>query len=303
MSESFYDVIILGAGQAGLQAAIHAVRRKVSVLVLGQPSKSSIFNAHIENFCCLEAQSGSDMIKVALARAEESGVTFLAKDVMTLSAENDHYVVEAAGGEVLKAYALILAMGISRNKLGVAGEKDYVGRGVSYCVDCDGPMFKGDPVAVIGCGSAAVGAALTMIFYASDVHMVCEQLEVDEYLAEKLRQSEVMVHESRKVSEIEGDDTGVTGLVLDDDTRLGVAGVFVELGARGAVDFAMKMGISLDDTMKYIAVNKKQETSLPGVFAAGDICGPPWQVAKSVGEGCIAGLEAASYVRKRKRTE
>lgn len=78
--------------------------------------------------------------------------------------------------------------------------------------------------------------------------------------------------------------------------------VFIELGATGAVDFASRLGILLDETMKYIAVNRKQETNLPGVYAAGDICGPPWQVAKSVGEGCVAGIEAASFAGRRKRS-
>ena len=90
-------------------------------------------------------------------------------------------------------------------------------------------------------------------------------------------------------------------MVLDDDTELAVNGLFIEQGAKGAVELTVNIGVMLDETMKYIAVNKKQETNLPGVYAAGDICGPPWQVAKAVGEGCVAGLEAAGYAQKRKR--
>ena len=94
----------------------------------------------------------------------------------------------------------------------------------------------------------------------------------------------------------------VDGALLDDGTELEVSGIFIELGAKGAVSLAGSLGVALDtETMSYIAVNRKQETNLPGVYAAGDICGPPWQVAKSVGEGCVAGLEAAVYAKKQKQ--
>jgi len=91
----------------------------------------------------------------------------------------------------------------------------------------------------------------------------------------------------------------IAGLVLDDGTRLDVSGVFIELGAKGAVQLAVNLGVNIDsETLKYLITNKKQETNIPGIYAAGDICGPPWQVAKAIGEGCIAGLEAAAFVKK-----
>jgi len=300
MSETFYDVLILGAGPAGLQAAIHAVRRKVSVLVIGKPGQSSAYRAHIENFCCIEGQSGAEMLRLAREKAEASGAVLREEDVTELDAEDDCYVVAMESGERVKAHALILAMGISRNTLGLGSEKALAGKGVSYCVDCDGSLFRSEPVAVVGCGSAAVSGALTMVFYSNEVHLVCEQLDVGEHLARNLRESEIVVHEGRKVTAIQGDDA-VSAMALDDGTELSVKGVFIELGAKGAVGLASVLGVFLDETMKYIAVNKKQETNLPGVYAAGDICGPPWQVAKSVGEGCVAGMEAAAYARKQKR--
>ena len=139
-----------------------------------------------------------------------------------------------------------------------------------------------------------------MMFYTDEIHLICEELEVGDHLAENLHQSAIEVHEGRKVKKIKGDDR-VEGLVLDDGNELDVNGLFIELGAKGAVGLAGGLGVMLDESMKYIAVNKKQETNLPGVYAAGDICGPPWQVAKSVGEGCVAGMEAAAYARKLKR--
>lgn len=189
-------------------------------------------------------------------------------------------------------------MGISRNKLKVPGEKQLSGHGVSYCVDCDANFFRGEPVAVIGCESAAVTGALTLLFYAKEVYLVCEKLDVTEILSQQIRESAIHILEGRQVKEILG-KTEVEGLLLDDESKLEVAGVFIELGAIGAIELASNLGIALDsDFMQFIDTNKRQETNIPGVYAAGDICGPPWQVAKAVGEGCVAGLESASYVKK-----
>jgi thioredoxin reductase (NADPH) len=298
MEQDHFDVIIFGSGPAGLQAAIHAARRKVSVLVLGRLPKSSLYRAHIENFCCIEGEAGADLLRQARAKAEESGAEFLEEDVTELAKENDHFVVKVESSRILRAKALIFAMGISRNKLGLKGEKTFLGRGVSYCVDCDAGFYKGESVAVIGNGSAAVTGALTLLFYAKEVHLVCETLEVADYLAEKLQESGIRIHEGRKVREIVGNESA-EGLLLDDGTSIEASGIFIELGAKGAIDLAAYLGVAPDsETMKYIAAGKKQETNVPGVYAAGDICGPPWQVAKAVGEGCVAGLEAAAYAKK-----
>jgi thioredoxin reductase (NADPH) len=298
MGKDDFDVIIFGSGPAGLQAAIHAARRKVSVLVLGRLPKSSAYRAHIENFLCVEGATGADLLKQARIKAEESGAKFLEEDVTELGKKDGHFVVKVETNRTLTAKALILATGISRNKLGLGGEKTFLGRGVSYCVDCDAGFYRGEPVAVIGNGSAAVTGALTLLFYASEVHLLCENLDVADYLVQKLRESAIQIHEGKKVVEIMGDES-VKGLLLDDGTSIDVSGIFIELGAKGAIDLAGYLDVSPDsETMKYIAVNEKQETNVPGVYAAGDICGPPWQVAKAVGQGCIAGLEAAAYAKR-----
>ena len=299
MAEEFYDVIILGSGPAGLQAALHAVRRKVSVLVIGKIAKSSAFQAHIENFCCLEGGSGSEMLQLGRNKAEASGAVFLEEDIMLLDRDEESYIVELESGRRLKTHAMVLAMGVSRKTLGLSGEKGLVGKGVSYCVDCDGPLYRDEPVAIVGGGSAAVSGAMTLESYTSEIHLISDKLNVGKQLAQRLKDSNVIVHEGRKVTNIKGDDS-VTGIRLDDDTELAVNGLFIELGAKGAVELAGNLGVMLDDTMQYVSVNKKQETNLPGVYAAGDICGPPWQVAKSVGEGCVAGLEVAAYARRSK---
>jgi len=296
-----YDVIILGTGPAGLQAAIHAARKKVSVLVLGKETKSSLFHAHVENFCCIFNITGEEMLNVGRQQAANFGADLLEEDVLNILPEGPNFKIISESGTELVCKSLIVATGTARNKLNVPGEKEFLGRGVSYCVECDANFFKGEDVAVVGGASAAVGGALTLLDYAKTVCLVCEKLEVADVLAAELRKSEVVVYENAKVKTIIGDNAA-RKIILADDSEISVSGVFIELGARGVMELAGHIGIQLDDEMKYIATNKKMETSVPGVFAAGDICGPPWQMAKAVGEGCIAGVEAANYVKKSKNS-
>jgi len=292
-----YDIIILGTGPAGLQAAIHAARKKVSVLVMGKETKSSLFHAHVENFCCLFNVSGEDMLDVGRQQAANFGAEMLQEDVLSVASDGSLFKVVTEGGQELQTKSLIVATGTTRKKLGVAGEKEYLGKGVSYCVECDANFYRGEDVAVVGGASAAVSGALTLLDYAATVHLICSELEITGALKSRLEQSAVIVHEKAKVKEIAG-QTSVEAVVLDDGTRLAVSGVFIELGAKGVMELATHLGVQLDDEMKYIDTNKKMETNIPGVFAAGDICGPPWQMAKAVGEGCVAGLNAATFAKK-----
>ena len=292
-----YDVVILGTGPAGLQAAIHAARKKATVLVLGKESKSSIYHHHVENYCCILSTTGEDIIKAGRQQAVAFGAELVDEDVLSLAAADGRFRIRLESGSDISAGAVILATGTSRNRLGVPGEKELLGRGVSYCVECDCNFYKGNDVAVVGDGSAAASGALTMLAYARSVHLVCRKLEVNESLAGELRRSAVILHEQTQVKEIAGKES-VEGLVLEDGVQLPVQGVFIELGAKGVMELAGLLGVQLDDEMKYIQTNKKTETSVPGIYAAGDITGPPWQVAKAVGEGCVAGLEAAGYAKK-----
>ena len=292
-----YDVVILGTGPAGLQAAIHAARKKASVLVLGKESKSSIYHHHVENYCCILSTTGEDIISAGRQQAAAFGAELVDEDVLSLAAEAGRFRVRLESGSDIRAGALILATGTARNRLGVPGEKEFLGRGVSYCVECDCNFYKGNDVAVVGDGSAAASGALTMLAYARSVHLICRKLEVNAALDAELRRSAVILHEPSRVKAIAGQES-VEGLVLEDDARLPVQGVFIELGAKGVMELAGLLGVELDEEMKYIQTNKKMQTSVPGIYAAGDITGPPWQVAKAVGEGCVAGLEAAGYAKK-----
>ena len=292
-----YDVVILGTGPAGLQAAIHAARRKVSVLVMGKETKSSLFHAHVENFCCLFNVTGEDMLSVGRQQAVNFGAEMIEEDVLRIGPNEGLFKIVTESGHDLQSKSLIIATGTTRNKLGVTGEKKLLGRGVSYCVECDANFYKGEDVAVVGSASAAVSGALTMLDYAGSVHLICDKPDVTDALEDQLRNSNVIVHEDAKVKYIIGQDS-VEAIGLEDGSIISVKGVFIELGAKGIMELATHLGVLLDDEMKYIQTNKKMETNVAGVFAAGDICGPPWQMAKAVGEGCVAGIGAASYAKK-----
>jgi thioredoxin reductase (NADPH) len=295
------DVIIVGAGPAGLQAAVHAVRKKASVLILGRPEKSAIYRAHVENYLCVDGVTdGNEMVKVGLEQATRFGAEHIHEDVLGIEQQLAHFVVRTESSTYM-ARTVILATGSARKKLKVSGEKELTGRGVSYCVDCDANFYRNAKVAVVGNESAAVDGALTLLGYASEVHLIAKTLDVSPDLKEKLIESSVILHEGNWVEEIVGENA-VEKVLLEDKSFLEVEGVFVELGAKGAMELATILGVQLDtETFSYIETNKKLETNIPGIYAAGDIAGPPHQMAKAVGEGCVAGWYAANRANKQKR--
>ena len=299
MPEDSCDVAIIGRGPAGLQAAIHAASKKAKVMVFGKLQKSGLYKARIANFCCSEKIiPGKQMLDAGRKQAESFDAVFLEEDVMETKSENDGFVLVTEGGKAFRTKALILAMGVARKKLRVKGEKEFVGRGVSYCVDCDANFFKGMDVAVVGNESAAAAGALTLLQYAKRVFVVCRELITTDVLRKQLENSEVEIIRDTWVKEIMG-GSEVEGVILKNGQTLNVSGVFVELGAKGAMELAANLGVVFDaETFSFIETNKKQETNIQGVYAAGDITGRPLQIAKAVGEGCVAGIEAAEYAKK-----
>ncbi len=294
-----FDVVILGVGPAGLQAAVHAGRRKATVLLLGSVRKSSLFTAHIENYFSLFNISGEEMLRRGTEQARQFGAEILEESVISIAPLNGLFQVTTESGRSIAAKSIIFATGSKRNTLGVKGEKQLLGHGVSYCVDCDGHFFRGQDVCVVGNESAAADGALTLTKIAESVHLVCDQLDVADNLRAEVFASEAVIHDEARVASIDG-ETAVEAVTLSDGNRLSVQGVFIELGAKGVLELALNLGVALDDEMKYIRTNKQQETNIAGIYAAGDICGMPWQMAKAVGEGCVAGMGAAAYAKKLK---
>jgi len=298
------DVVIIGAGPAGIQAAIHAVRKRCKVLLLGRIERSALFSAHVENYACIEGvSSGEDLLTAGLNQVKHFGADVMNDDVLKVHQLDNGIKLELESGVDVMTRSLIFANGTARKKLKVPGEKEFFGRGVSYCVDCDANFFRNTTVAVVGNASAAVDGALTLTGYATKVYLINQELVASQELQEKLKQSDVENISSTWVSEIKGEED-VKRLILESGQELDIDGVFIELGAKGAMELALELGVMLDmETMSHIEINKKTETNVPGVYAAGDITGHPYQMAKAVGEGCIAGMEAATYAKKQKRSE
>ncbi len=298
------DVVIIGAGPAGIQAAIHAVRKRCDVLLLGRIERSALFSAHVENYACVEGvKSGEELLTAGMNQVKQFGVEVMDDDVLKVHQLDDGIRLELESGVDVETRTLIFANGTARKKLNVPGEKELFGRGVSYCVDCDANFYRNATVAVVGNASAAVDGALTLTGYATKVYLINKELVASQELQDKLKESDVETISSTWVTEIKGGGE-VKSLLLDNGEEIDLDGVFIELGAKGAMELALELGVTLDmETMSYIEINKKTETNVPGVYAAGDITGHPYQMAKAVGEGCIAGMEAATYAKKQKRSE
>ena len=303
MAETTYDVVIIGAGPAGIQAAIHAARRKIRVLMLGRIENSALYGAHIENYAFVPGvTSGAELLQTGLEQARSFGTEIASEDVLKIVRADDLFQLELESGRNVVASALIFSMGVAKKKLNVPGEKELLGRGVSYCVDCDANFFRNAVVTITGDRSAAVDGALTMLDYAAKGYLVSERLDVSPELALRLKTSKGECIPSA-VRQVNG-ERAVTSVVLADGRTLETEGLFIELGSKGALELATQIGVQLDsESFKYIATNNKQETNIPGIYAAGDIVGPPYQMAKAVGEGCVAGMEAAGYARRMKKAE
>ncbi|MDD1770908.1 MAG: FAD-dependent oxidoreductase [Methanomassiliicoccales archaeon] len=291
-----FEVVIIGCGPAGLQAAIHAARKKVSVAVVGHPGKSGLNKAHVENYLGMPKTDGAQLIAYGVEQAKRFGAQFFEQDVLKTERKDDSFLVSTDHDLELRCKALILAPGISRAKLNVPGEKELLGKGVSYCATCDSGFFKGKKVAVIGDESTASASAILLTEYASEVAWIAKHPNVAEPLLNKVKQTKVKVIAPHEPTRIVGDEV-VTGLELDDGSRLEVDGVFIELGAKGSVELALDLGL-LPDPSGLIKVNERMETEIPGLYACGDVTGEPWQLARAVGQGCVAGWNAAKYVRK-----
>lgn len=289
------DVLIIGAGPAGLQAAIHAVRKKVSVVLVGKPENSALAGAHIENYLGIPGKAdGSGILKVGIGQAEGFGCRILRENVTSAVRNEGGFDIVTETDTAIRAKAVILATGISRVKLGVPGEKEFFGKGVSYCAACDGNFYKGKVVAIIGGETEAAASAELMTAYASKVYWVAKDVVASENMVRRsVAAGAELLRASAKA--IKGEDK-VTALELDDGTVLDLDGVFIELGARSSADLAMDMDVmpEMDDTIK---VDASCFTGIEGVYACGDVTGKPWQMAKAVGQGAVAGTAAAEWVR------
>lgn len=298
-----YDVIVLGGGTAGMTAAMFAARAGLRTVVVEQMGAGGqVVNAEkIENFPGLpEGIAGIELGPVLHEQAEAAGAEVMLDVVEAVELDGERRIVRCAGEE-LAAPALIVAMGSSPRKLGVPGEEELAGRGISHCASCDGPLFRGKPVAVAGGGDSAVDEALVAAQHASRVTLFHRgpELRAQHYLVERARKAaNIAIVPDSEVTAILGEGTvaGVrvrTGGVAAD---VEVAALFVYVGTRPNTD--LLQGVVDLDGSGHIKTDILMRTSVPGIFAAGDIrADSVAELAAAAGDGATAAVAAARYLK------
>ncbi len=292
------QIVIIGQGPAGLSAAIYAGRAGMETVILGCDPKVAGDYTIDNYFGFPEPVTGRELIERGVAQAERFDVDIRCDRVLAVHPEAEGFRVKTESGEV-EACAVILATGVSRVRPGIDNLSDYEGKGVSYCVSCDGFFYRGRKVLVVGEGIFAANQALELTQYTPQVS-ICTQGKAPDMtppFLEKLEEAGIPVTE-RKIASLEGDG-GLQRVVLSDGQRQEAEGLFVAMGQAGAADFAASLGLVQNDV--FIEADDMQQTNVPGVFAAGDCVGRFMQISVAVGEGAIAAHSAIKYVKKQCR--
>jgi len=302
-----FDVLVVGGGPAGAAAAIYAARKGIRTGVAAERFGGQVLDTMaIENFISVKETEGPK-----LARALEEHVREYEVDIMNLqrasqlipAGEDGLHRVRFDNGGELKAKTLILATGARWREMNVPGEQEYRGRGVAYCPHCDGPLFKGKRVAAIGGGNSGVEAAIDLAGIVAHVTLLefGEDLRADAVLQRKLNSlPNVRVLKMAQTTEVKGDGQKVTGLVYKDRTNdevhsVELEGIFVQIGLLPNSEW-LKGTLELS-RFGEIIVDAKGQTSIPGVFAAGDVTTVPYkQIVIAVGEGAKASLSAFDHL-------
>lgn len=302
-----YDVIIIGAGAAGLTAAIYTCRKKLSTLVLSTDvgGQTNLTN-HIENYPGVSACAGIELMKKFEEQAKQFGAEIVLARATKIDKKKNIFVVTA--DKQYETKSLILAFGKVHKSLNIPGEQKFFGRGVSTCATCDAPLFKNKIAAVVGGGNAAVEAALELSAVGKKVYLVHrrEEFRADEITVEKARKDKKIEFVlSHAPTEIKGDKLVKSLVVQNVSTKatkeIPVDGVFVEIGYE--VDTAIvKDLVKLTDKSEIIT-DKAGRTSDPAIFAAGDVTATPFkQTVISAGEGAVAALSCHKYLSGGKET-
>ncbi len=303
-----YDIIIIGAGPAGISASLYARRSNLNVAVI-YSGESQLEKAHkIDNYYGFpQGITGPELYAAGISQAKNLGVEVIEAEVthieMLAPPPLTQYSVKA-GEKEYSAPALVLATGNKKLRPAIEGIQEFEGKGVSYCAVCDGFFFRKKNVAVIGNGTFALSEASHLAHIADSVTILTDgksdgevksALEKDGELAQKIR------IDSRKVSKVvaNAESSKVGGIVFEDGETLLIDGIFVALGSAGAADFAKKLGLALNGDS--IASDDKMATNAPGTFSCGNENGGLLQVCKAVYEGGVAGLSASDYIRKLKK--
>ena len=302
-----YDVVIVGGGAAGLTAAMYAARYGLrSVVVERMMGGNQIINAEaIEDFPGFpQGIPGAELAPLLQEQAMNAGAEFLMEEVSGLSLDSPHVAVATDVGSYV-AKAVIVSAGSSRKRLGIPGEEELEGSGVSHCATCDGPLFGGEVVGVVGGGDSAADEALTLTGYADRVVLFHrgDGLDAQKVLQDRLsRNPKIELTYNTAVEEVLGEGTVVgvqtRNLITNLVQRVSLAGVFVYVGLEPNTGFLK--GLVKTDGAGHILVNLWMETEVPGVFAAGDIRQhSAAQLASAAGDGATAAIAAHRYISSR----
>lgn len=307
-----YDTIIIGGGPAGLSAALYASRAKLNTLIIDGGLVGGQLNNtdSIENYLGFSHISGPELAYQMYQHATSFGATYAHGIIEQVSVlENGNFLVKAFNKDY-QAKTVIIATGTKYRKLGIPGETEFEGKGVSWCAVCDGAFFKDKHVVVVGGGDSAVEEAMFLTKFASNVTIVHrrDKFRAQPILVERLqsfrKQGKIQVLFNTQVKEIFGRDKveGVCVVVQKDNQSLEHAiacdGVFEYIGMNPSTDFVSELGIT--DENGWIITDSKMRTKIPGLFAAGDVRqNATRQAIVAAGEGCIAALEASHYLENR----
>ena len=306
-----YDVAVIGAGPGGMTAALYAARANLKVAMIDRGVYGGQMNntAEVENYPGFPSIMGPELGEKMYQSTVKQGVDFVYGDVKGLKMDGRKRVVQM-DPEDLEATVVIIATGSNNRKLGVPGEEEYSGRGVSYCAVCDGAFFKGDDVVVVGGGDSAVSEGLYLANVTDDVDVIHRR---DELRAEKVLQNRAFKNDKMhftwdsEVKEIVGDGQKMTGVKVhnnktNEDSVVDASGAFIYIGNVPNTEAFKDLGIT--DKDGWVITNDRMETSIPGVFAIGDVRQKQLrQIITAVGDGGVAGQNAFEYIEGLKAEE
>lgn len=304
--EMMYDVIIIGAGPAGMTAAVYASRANLTTLLLerGLPGGQMANTEEIENYPGFEHVLGPDLSNKMLAHAKKFGATYAYGDIEKIE-DNGKYKTIYAGRKQYQAKTIIIAAGAEYKKIGVPGEDELRGRGVSYCAVCDGAFYKDRELVVVGGGDSAVEEAVYLTRFASKVTVIHrrDELRAQAILQKRAFDNEkidfIWSHTVKEINDADGKVNGVTLVSTKDgsETVFSTNGVFIYIGMLPLSKPFAPLGITNDEG--YIETNENMETKVPGIFAAGDIREKTLrQVVTATADGSIAAEQAQQYIEQ-----
>lgn len=309
-----YDFIVIGAGGAGLAAAMYAARLKLKTLVLGHPHSTElsvggvITTTHVvENYPGFIKISGKELAKEIEQHARSYDLVEIKEEqVIEIKKSDEGFIVKTNKSEY-KSKTLLFATGTKLRKLpeSVKGSREFENKGISYCALCDGPLFKDKIVAVVGGSNSAAKDALFLTEYAKKIYIIYrgEQIRPEPINLERIKKNKkIEIITKTNVKEVKGDKI-VMSIVLDmpykGEKELQVDGVFVAIGHMVLSDLAKQLGVELNKAGEIKINHMNSETNVPGVYAAGDVTDKPFkQLITGVADGCTAAYSAYEYIKK-----